>query len=841
MAQIEFVVPEAVTNFFTNPRVGDGVTGFTAVGSVRAAVLDRARWGNDSITVITFGAAVNEGVYATVVFGGGGAAAGAWSGSVYVRGAGTVRVRLLDNTNTVQYISDEQLLNDDRWIRMDVHGAIPAGSLDMRLYIETVGQEAVTFYVDGIQVEPNGYATTYVDGDRELEIPPHDGYTFFQWNGTRHASTSSRSADFRPGGKTEVIENVDARLFITDMDGTGMPPIDLHITQFASMDRAIVDSWKARPRVLNLHFFAHRDLAGNVCFPSDLSDLHEQRQKLETILKPDKALGAQPILMRYSDGHDSRKLEMFVYYDGGLEWSGDIRWPYMNDFTVRFLAVDPYWYEDTQDVATLTFGQEFLGDADFLVARIDGQWAEPGDTNGNVYKIAVHPISGDIYVGGAFTTIDGATPNTSRIARWDGAAWNSLGGAGNIIDDTVRAIDFLVDGHVIIGGEFTNVGGAASHHITLYNPDADTFSTVGAAPGLDDDVYDFAVDDDGFVYVVGLFLQDSPSVVDYNHVVRYSPAANTFAAMGGGPGLDDDAVCCSMDKNGEDVYIGGIFTTTTGGAANLLDSLTMYDFSADDFLAMGTGIDAAEWVIDILVTHDNRVYAVGEFDHIGFVDVGNVGVWNGREWYPLGVEGDGFTIDGGGVFTRALHENYKNLLFIGGDIDGATDAPLYQGFGSWDRSRFQHWDLRLPTNHVFTIATKGDDIWIGFDNAGGVFIAEIFTVDNVGRTITYPTLEIEGPYYIQWLENQTTGQIVRLDLDIQDGETVIFDFAPWNRFVRSTHRGNVIKSILADSDEFHLLPGENVIAMFGLDADDELGTIISLRWPIVHWSFDDLR
>jgi hypothetical protein len=309
--------------------------------------------------------------------------------------------------------------------------------------------------------------------------------------------------------------------------------------------------------------------------------------------------------------------------------------------------------------------------------------------------------------------------------------------------------------------------------------------------------------------------------------------------MGGGPGFDLGAFCASMDNDGSIVYIGGHFTTTNGGAANLLDSLTYYDPSDNSFNAMGTGLDAAEDVIDILCTHDNRVYIVTEADHVGYVDIGYVGVWNGREWYPLGAEGDGFTIDAAGTFPRCLEENYKNLLFIGGDIDGATGAPLYRGFGSWDRSRFQQWDLLMPTNHVYTIATRFDDIWLGFNNNGSTIASEVTTVENIGRTTTYPILEILGPCYLEWLENQTTGEIVRLDLDILAGERIVIDFRPWNHFIRSTVRSNVIKSILADSDGFSLIPGDNVIAIFCEDTTGD--TDISLRWPIIHWSFDDLR
>ncbi len=836
MAQIEFVVPEAVTNYFTNPRFGDGATtGLTLVGSAISSILTRARWGVYSVQVVTNGAAVNEGCYATVTFGAPGTS-GNWAGSVYLRGAGTVRIRLRDNTNGVEVVSDEVALTDDRWTRVEVNGSFPAGVLDMRLYIETTIPQAVTFYVDGIQVESNSYVTTYTDGDRELELPPHDGFVYYKWNGVIHASTSNRSAECRTGGKTEVIENVDANLYITDMQGLGMPPIDLHLSQYATMDRARVEGWKTMPRVVNLHFFAKRLENTDVLCPASLNELHQQRQRLENIVKPDKSPNSQPLIMRYTDGFDARKVELFVHYEGGLEWSGDIRAPFLNDFVVRFLAADPYFYEDTQDVESLT-GVVTLTDADYIIARVDGEWTEVGDADGNVYKIAVHPITGDIYAGGAFTTIDGVTANTNFIARWDGEAWNDLAGGG--LNGEVRAIAFLADGNVLIGGGFTNIGVPAFNRMAEYDPVGDVYSTVGAQNGFDNKVYDFAVRDDGKVYTVGLFTNDSAAVVTYNFVALFDPVANTFATIGAGPGFDDSAFCASMDNDGSIVYIGGVFTTTNGGAANLLDSLTFYDPGDDSFNAMGTGLEAADDVIDILCTHDNRVYAVGEFTHIGFVDVGYVGVWNGMEWYPLGVEDDGFVLDGAGTSVRALHENYKNLLFIGGDIDGATGAPLYRGFGSWNRSRFQQWDLLMPTNHVYTIATRADDIWLGFNNNGSTLASEVFTIDNVGRTTTYPILEILGPCYLEWLENQTTGEIVRLDLDILAGERAVIDFRPWNRFVRSTLRSNVIKSILADSDELHILPGDNVMAIFCEDTSQD--TEISLRWPIIHWGFDDLR
>jgi hypothetical protein len=40
-------------------------------------------------------------------------------------------------------------------------------------------------------------------------------------------------------------------------------------------------------------------------------------------------------------------------------------------------------------------------------------------------------VSGsDVYVGGVFTDA-GGNPNADRIARWDGSAWQALGGGLN--------------------------------------------------------------------------------------------------------------------------------------------------------------------------------------------------------------------------------------------------------------------------------------------------------------------------------------------------------------------------------------------------------------------------
>ncbi|MDW8145463.1 MAG: hypothetical protein RMJ48_04040 [Roseiflexaceae bacterium] len=75
-----------------------------------------------------------------------------------------------------------------------------------------------------------------------------------------------------------------------------------------------------------------------------------------------------------------------------------------------------------------------------------------GGLNSTVLALAVS--GSDVYVGGKFTNA-GGVPNTSRIARWDGAQWRPLGGG---VNGSVSALA-VSGGQVYVGGAFTDAGG----------------------------------------------------------------------------------------------------------------------------------------------------------------------------------------------------------------------------------------------------------------------------------------------------------------------------------------------------------------------------------------------
>ena len=89
-----------------------------------------------------------------------------------------------------------------------------------------------------------------------------------------------------------------------------------------------------------------------------------------------------------------------------------------------------------------------------LAAAQDAAWDSRFDTNGMSSSVNALALgNGFVYAGGVFT-VAGLTP-ASRIARWNNATWQALGGG---LSGTVNAI--AVSGNdVYVGGNFTTAGG----------------------------------------------------------------------------------------------------------------------------------------------------------------------------------------------------------------------------------------------------------------------------------------------------------------------------------------------------------------------------------------------
>jgi len=223
------------------------------------------------------------------------------------------------------------------------------------------------------------------------------------------------------------------------------------------------------------------------------------------------------------------------------------------------------------------------------VARWDGtSWSAFGNPNGSVYGL-VQRANGDLFAVGYNNSYGWCAQ------RWDGTAWQLLGAGANSM---TRTIAIAPNGDLLMGGDFSNVGGAYTGNIARW--DGSTWSSVGNFYNQwGSGIASLAVAPTGAIYAVTanncstyLFLWDGTSwsnvfqyynyctynaVVaalpngdamigaqngNYGYLVRYSP-------INGVQGISVNGAVHAVTTLGlDEVHIGGDFNTTPNGSAH---------------------------------------------------------------------------------------------------------------------------------------------------------------------------------------------------------------------------------------------------------------------------------
>jgi hypothetical protein len=233
--------------------------------------------------------------------------------------------------------------------------------------------------------------------------------------------------------------------------------------------------------------------------------------------------------------------------------------------------------------------------------------------NGTVNAV-VKDSSGDIYVGGSFTTFNGVTMN--RIARWDGKKWWAVGSGFN-----GRCLALAIDsnGNIYAGGEFTTSGSETVNYIARYTG----FDWLPLGLGLNGACRTIAIGADNSVYAGGLFT--TAGGASANRIARWNGTA--WIAMGSG--FNGDCNSLVFGTNGM-LHAGGGFTTS--GATTGLGSIARWNGSS--WSAMGSGLSTTCWAL--AAGPDGSIYAGGQFITAGGASANRIARWNGSSWSALG-------------------------------------------------------------------------------------------------------------------------------------------------------------------------------------------------------------
>jgi hypothetical protein len=246
--------------------------------------------------------------------------------------------------------------------------------------------------------------------------------------------------------------------------------------------------------------------------------------------------------------------------------------------------------------------------------------------SGSVYALTV--ISGDLYVGGYFTTanVGGVQVGTNNIAKFNLLAktWSSIGsGGGNGLDGEVSALT-VIGSELYAGGYFkvANVGGTqvSTNNVAKVNTLTSLWSKLGTGSGngVNSGVYDFAVSGSD-LYVGGSFSQSNLGglIVPTNCVAKFDTLTNIWSALGSGGGNGVSSNVYGLAISGGNLYVGGGFSQANyGGTTVNVDYVAKFDTLTNVWSALDSGIgNGVGSIINTVEASGSNLYVGGFFTY----------------------------------------------------------------------------------------------------------------------------------------------------------------------------------------------------------------------------------
>jgi uncharacterized delta-60 repeat protein len=304
----------------------------------------------------------------------------------------------------------------------------------------------------------------------------------------------------------------------------------------------------------------------------------------------------------------------------------------------------------------------------------------PGAAGGyasSVNSLAVQP-DGKILVGGVF-----GTPGADRLWRTNIARLNPDGtldsGFISRADNSVYATVVQTDAKILVGGNFTTLGGQSRSRIGRLNGDGTPDPTFN--PGASGTVWSLAVQADGKILVGGTFTtlggQTCTNVGRLNSDGTPDPTFN--------PGASGTVWSLAVQADGK-ILVGGTFTTLGGQPRNYIGRL-----NSDGTLDLTFNPGASSPVRSFVVQADGKILVGGNFGTLGGQTRSRIGRLNSDGTldtafnpgvngpvYSLAVQADGKIVVGGTFQTLGGQPRY----FIGRlNSDGTLDPTFNPAVG----------------------------------------------------------------------------------------------------------------------------------------------------------------
>ncbi len=250
---------------------------------------------------------------------------------------------------------------------------------------------------------------------------------------------------------------------------------------------------------------------------------------------------------------------------------------------------------------------------------LDTRFVDPGANNPAVIVVAVQ-ADGKVLVGGTFTMLGGGGSGIVPrrfIGRLyaDGTLDNNFNPGAN---SSVRALALQADGKLLIGGDFTTLGGGgggvtARSRIGRLNSEGTL--EAGFDPGANGTVQSLAVQADGKIVAGGSFttLCNGGTTVR-NRLGRLNGDGTLDTAFN--PAANRPVLALELQGDGK-ILVGGSFTALTGTSSSSTPRNRIGRLNSDGTLDLGFNPGANKPVRDLAVQPDGKIVVAGDFTTLG--------------------------------------------------------------------------------------------------------------------------------------------------------------------------------------------------------------------------------
>ena len=285
-------------------------------------------------------------------------------------------------------------------------------------------------------------------------------------------------------------------------------------------------------------------------------------------------------------------------------------------------------------------------------------YSNPSFVGGIITTISSY--QNQLYAGGGFTYLYGSPYTTivNGFTRWNGTSWDSINIAFH--QNGGRPFYFCEYNNLLYCvGNFDSAGAYYSPHIVKW--DGVNWIPISIPSNLFTNGFEKCL-----VFQNALYF---PNVLDTTTGISYAFLkwdGTTWSVTGANFG----GLVHALAVYNNEIYIGGSNFVGVPGS-------NIVKFDGTNFYSVGNDVNATVWNFKVI---ENKLFAVGVFDHAGGIPASNIAIWDGNGWSAFSND----TFYSGGINDIAV---FNNELYVTGAFYKINSDSI------WSIAKYNGWYL----------------------------------------------------------------------------------------------------------------------------------------------------